>query len=275
MLPYQKGDTFEKDGKKYINGSAASRISLAAAELTGSGKDAWPILFAHLNDKRPSYAAREVIGPYDVGHQCYYILYYQVADPPQGYYKSKVRKGKDGKYHSRPGAYVEFKPDLITWLETRKHKSLNEMRLEVMKNILVKDNEIGYPDKAMEDEIQGILNKEINRLQEAVNQEKISGVKSYGPSKQIQKQMEVTIPKIRFEKMDFLFALDFIRKMVSNKYPYDRVKYFLMFDADKLSNTEFTHIGDNIKVRELMDIACKAADVTWEIGGGTIIFRKK
>ena len=237
MLPYKKGDTYKKDGKNYINGEAASRISLAAAELTGSGKDAWPILFAHINDRRPSYAAREVVGPYDVGHQCYYILYYQVAMPPRGYYKSKVRKGKDGKYHSRPGAYVHFKPDLTTWLKDRKHKSLNEMRLEIMRDILVKDNEIGYPDKVTQDEIQGILNKEISRLELVIEHESLSGVKSYEPSKEIQQKMEILIPKIRFEKKDFEFALYFIRRNISEKHPYDRLLYFFMFDLEKLSKT--------------------------------------
>ena len=77
--PFDKGFVESEEKFKRI------QFREAHLELTAAGREAWPALFDHLDDKRPSDAAKQVMGPYDIGHQCYYLLYYQVVNMPKGF----------------------------------------------------------------------------------------------------------------------------------------------------------------------------------------------
>lgn len=115
-------DTFVMEGRSYYTREGMERISRATEQLTSAGKAAWPQLFAHLRDKRASTPSAEVLGRYDVGMKCYYILRFQIMDMPRGYPYQKTL------------AYdqLSFRPGIDVWLTQRRDRSLDEIRYEVV-----------------------------------------------------------------------------------------------------------------------------------------------
>ena len=78
-LVLHKSDVTVEDEETYIESEADTRIAHARASLIKAGRDAWPILLEHLDDKRESTAVRAVSGPYTVSQQCYWILWEQLV----------------------------------------------------------------------------------------------------------------------------------------------------------------------------------------------------
>ena len=167
-----KSDVTVEGEKTYLKNDAIVRINGAGTSLFQAGRDAWPILLRHLDDKRESIASREVKGPYNVGHQCHWILSAQVVDLPKGYIKSKTREGKDGNWHTTPGMYYSFVPDLKGWFLKRGDRTINEMKIEVTKDILTMNDKIGYPTTEEETRIRGILLQQIKFFEEQEAKEK-------------------------------------------------------------------------------------------------------
>ena len=160
-----KSDVTVEDGTTFIKTEASVRINSAGSSLSHLGRDAWPVLLQHLDDERESVPAREVSGPYDVGHQCYCILSGQVVNLPKGYIKAKTREGKDGKGRMTPGLYYSFSPDLKNWLHERREWTLTRMQLEVITNVLKENDEIGYANNEDRDRIRGLLLEHIKLLE--------------------------------------------------------------------------------------------------------------
>jgi hypothetical protein len=115
-------DTFPMDGRSYLRGEALTRINEASSRLVAAGKDSWPQLFAHLQDKRPSTPSAEVTGPYYVGQKCCFLLRDQVMDFPKGYPYQKTLADHR----------ISFRPSIASWLTRRQERSLDEIRYEVL-----------------------------------------------------------------------------------------------------------------------------------------------
>ena len=126
------------EGKFYKEG-VIERIESAADKLHSLGKKSWPVLFRHLDDRRPSIPAAQVSGPYTVGQQCYHILRGQIVSYPKGYppYKGSHADDLDGL----------FKPNLKEWLEQRMDKPLEEIRIETVEYVLKREKADPKPDQ--------------------------------------------------------------------------------------------------------------------------------
>lgn len=161
-----KSDVTIEAGNSYLKDEARERIGNAETSLVEAGRDAWPVLLQHLDDKRESIPSMEVTGPDTVGRQCHSLLSAQVVDLPEGYVQSKMRKGKDGEWHETPGMYYSFSPDLKSWFLNRGDRTLNEMKLEVIKDVLRMNDEIGYPSIEEKNRIRGLLQQQIKLLED-------------------------------------------------------------------------------------------------------------
>jgi hypothetical protein len=126
QLVLTERDTSLMDGRSYLSREAATRINAAFGQLKNASKDAWPQLFAHLQDKRNSTPSADTNGPYDVGQKCYFILRSQILDMPAGYPYSKLLA------YNR----ISFRPRLDVWLTQRQSCSLDEIRCEVLRILI-------------------------------------------------------------------------------------------------------------------------------------------
>jgi len=70
----------------------------AFGKLIELGEKAFPLLVAHLDDKRESIPFRNHYLEHSVGDACYWNIYFQLTDLPRGYSTyGYSRKGRDGK----------------------------------------------------------------------------------------------------------------------------------------------------------------------------------
>lgn len=242
-------------------------IYQASLELRAAGKDAWPILFQHLNDQRPSDAFAAVMQPHDVSHAVYYTLLNQVNCMPPGYYRSKVRKISEGKSTSYSGRYLDIDQSKIKeWLEQRSHLSLNEIKLQSAMWTLKKENEAGYPDEKEKNRIQKVLKKEISRLEKLAKREK-AGLKEPKLTPELQDILNTKIiPKIFFKNEQFEEAIHFLQNILIQKG-----FYFINFGNSFTKNT-FSLKIDNHTVKEFLDEVCKQTGVTYKLGKRVILF---
>lgn len=247
--------------KEYSENFKRFQLNEAHLELVAAGKDAWPILFKHLDDKRPSEAARQVTGPHDVGHQCYYILHSQVVKLPKGFYTSRGIQ-----------VFNDFKPNIRDWLTQRQDKSLNEIRLETCKENLKIQKTSKYFLKSKDNRIK-LLEKEINRLETIIIKEKKEGITKEIKSRLIQEQLKRVRPRVTFEDRDFYFALDYVSRFPPYDNHRDKIKYIFLFDMSEIPKIKLNINKKNITTGEILSIACEAAGISWEIGHGTIILR--
>ncbi len=128
MLVLKKSDIFVKEGVQYQSAQSARRINAAIAHLISLGKQSWPTLFAHLDDKRPTMSSRETTGPHQVCHNCYDILRRQITSYPRGYPPSKLS----------PEYQLDdlFQPSIKDWLLQRRIKSLLEIQIETLRHVI-------------------------------------------------------------------------------------------------------------------------------------------
>lgn len=111
---------------------------------------AFPVLVAHLEDKRQSVNFRNHSMGNSVGHACFWNIYYQLQDRPENYSEyGDSRIGRDGEYHSKPywvGTPFGDAGGLKEWLEANKSLTYVEMQIKCLQWLLEKEKAIGACD---------------------------------------------------------------------------------------------------------------------------------
>jgi hypothetical protein len=139
----------------------------AFRKLTELGEAAFPVLVAHLDDKRPSIHFRNHYMGHSVGNACYWNIYFQLSDHPRDYSSyGYSRKGRDGKDHPKP--YWEGTPfggagGVKAWLEENRALSYREKQIKCLAWLLDREKAIGAPDA--ESYFENILPLEIRILE--------------------------------------------------------------------------------------------------------------
>jgi hypothetical protein len=135
-----------------------SRIYEAFKKLASYKAQAFEAMVAHLGDQRKSLTFRNHYLANSVGDACYWNIYFQLQDRPEGYSRyGYTRTGRDGKEHVQAHGdgmpfdefYKEGGPphnDLISWLEANKHLSYPQMQIKCLTWLLEKEKAIGAPD---------------------------------------------------------------------------------------------------------------------------------
>lgn len=126
------------------NATLAKRIYQVADKIESRGTKAFPLLIAHLDDRRQSVPMRNAL-PATVGDACFAILTRQLITLPAGYPQSIMRTGRDGGSHARPlaGRYWIHENQLAAWLNARKPWSIPNLRVEVTRWVLAEEQKIG------------------------------------------------------------------------------------------------------------------------------------
>jgi len=146
----------------------------AAKKLMSYGKQTFPYLLKHLDDKRQSVAFRRV-EPHNVADACFCIIRMQVFFLPEDYRGSFCRTGADGKMHDR--AYF-LKPALFTydtiesWLEERKEKSLEEMQVEALQWLIEQEKRIGFQNKKDKKDFLYTLERQLSKVKKIIKKAK-------------------------------------------------------------------------------------------------------
>jgi hypothetical protein len=111
---------------------------------------AFPFLIEHLGDKRQSIPFRNHYEGYSVGDACYWNIYFQLQDRPQGYSTyGYMRQGRDGKSHPKPyweGTPFDEAGGVAKWLEANKSLSYVEKQVKCLQWLLDKEKAIGASD---------------------------------------------------------------------------------------------------------------------------------
>lgn len=154
QLAITAADTYLQDGQQHVRLATYERIKLAMEQLHQAGEQAWPHWIAHLDDKRPSTLSAQVIGPPpDIGHKCYYAIRYQLIDLPKEFRRSKTSADNQ----------IDFGPSLCVWLENRKAWSLDQMRCDVLAQLIKIETEVNQNPQSA-----AVLQTHLNTIQRRV-----------------------------------------------------------------------------------------------------------
>ena len=122
----------------------------AFKELMQLKEEAFPVLVAHLDDKRPSVPFRNHIANSSVGYACYLVIYYQLQDRPEGYSRyGYQRLGRDGEQHVQPywdGSPFDQVGGVDRWLAANQDLNYVEKQIKCLQWLLDKEKAIGAPD---------------------------------------------------------------------------------------------------------------------------------
>jgi hypothetical protein len=126
------------------------RCQMAFTLLSNYKATAFPAMVSHLDDKRGSIHFRNHFKGSSVGDACYWNIYLQLQDRPEGYPKvGLMRLGRDGKEHEKPywaGITPFDELGAKNWLEANKHLSYPQMQIKCLTWLLEKEKAIGAPD---------------------------------------------------------------------------------------------------------------------------------
>jgi hypothetical protein len=134
------------------------RVYEAFEKLASYKAMAFEATVAHLGDQRKSLTFRNHYLANSVGDACYWNIYFQLQDRPEGYSRyGYQRQGRDGKSHVQP--YYKGTPfseyykeggaphnDLTGWLEANKDLSYPQMQVKCLTWLLDEEKAIGAPD---------------------------------------------------------------------------------------------------------------------------------
>ena len=134
---------------KELRGYSQTREN-AYKRLTEFKELAFPILAAHLDDKRPSLKIWNHIIVKTVGQVSYRVIHNQLMDTPDDYSEYGLQRiGRDGKLHEKPywndNCYDES-DDLGEWLLRNQGLSYIEMRVKCLNWLLAEEKKIGVID---------------------------------------------------------------------------------------------------------------------------------
>ncbi len=111
---------------------------------------AFPLLVAHLDDKRHSINFANHYEGNSVGDACYWIMHYQLRDHPDNYSAyGYSRLGRDGKDHPKPywsGTPFDDAGGLREWILANKELNYTEMQIKCLEWLLAGEKKIGAPD---------------------------------------------------------------------------------------------------------------------------------
>ncbi|WP_425397551.1 hypothetical protein [Aeoliella sp.] len=126
------------------------RCQKAFSKLMEYKQLAFPVLVEHLDDKRQSINFRNHHMGNSVGDACYWNLYYQLQDRPEGYSRyGYMRKGRDGENHVKPyweGTPFDEAGGIVKWLKASAKLNYTEKQIKCLKWLLEKEKKIGAAD---------------------------------------------------------------------------------------------------------------------------------
>jgi hypothetical protein len=144
---------------KEYDWKAQRKVDTARQKLTELGRDAFPILIEHRDDKEYCCPLGEGANPLlslSVGNACCLIISTQVDCSGGGY---KSRTGSDGKMHGCRTYFSQFFKDredtpgnaFGRWWKEHQRQSLREMQIEALRWAIAEERSIGFPDKKDEE----------------------------------------------------------------------------------------------------------------------------
>jgi hypothetical protein len=167
---------------KGYNVEAQEKVEKARKKLIALGKDAFPALIEHVQDKgysRPISTA--ILRGLSVGEVCFMIIEGQV-DLAGIRYKS--RDGSDGYHYVHRGYFSQYckkawytRDGLRKWWKDNKNRSLKEMQIEALKWAIARERRIGFPGKKDREHYLDPLLEELNRLTKKEPKKKKENVK--------------------------------------------------------------------------------------------------
>jgi hypothetical protein len=150
--PNPKNESGLREFPKEYDIKAQKAVDLARKELKEMGKDAFPMLIEHVQDKGYSRTILTSIQrSLSVGAVCFMLIEDQVDIGGMRY---KWREGVDGKTHLHRGYFSQYCGDawftqegLKKWWKENQNYSLKEMQIAALKWDIVREKEIGFPGK--------------------------------------------------------------------------------------------------------------------------------
>jgi hypothetical protein len=144
------GMTFETEYPHGYDHRAQEAVLGAKRQLIAMGKDAFPALLAHGDDKEYSLTqSYSVYYDHSVGEVCLQIIEQQVDLVGMNY---KARKGADGKWHGFSSYFSKYyvaggnqRSALKKWYDGHETKTLKEMQIEVLEWRIEHEKAIGFP----------------------------------------------------------------------------------------------------------------------------------
>ena len=238
------------------NDNGGFNYNSAFEELKARGKDAWPSLFDHLEDERPSeLTISDPTIDATVGHNCLAILYYQIVDIPWEYCLKASRFNRSNLEH-------KFKPSIKEWLLARSEQSLTEIKIGFISDLINEEKKFDYQDSAVKQKNLNMLKNHLKKLKSLIKEEKSGKVKSYGD------KLNLIVSKARISNRSLDFCLIWLKKKLDLNY------IFLDFKP-KETKEKITIHGNDISLKQLLDIICKENGIEYEIGANSFIFTKK
>jgi hypothetical protein len=127
-------------------------VDEARSQLKRIGKPAISMLLEHLQDERFSRTeSSSVEYNVSVGHVCGGIIK-SMASAGVGGYKSRL--GTDGRGHNCPNYFfanyrndANYGINLVKWWSDNRHKTVKQMRIDVLKWRIKQEEQIGFPDE--------------------------------------------------------------------------------------------------------------------------------
>lgn len=124
----------------------------AFSKLTEFADSAFPLLVAHLDDKRQSINFRNHCLDNSVGDACYWIMHNQLMDKPRDYSEYGYQRiGRDGQWHVKPywkGSPFTEAGGIAKWLDENKNLTYPEKRIKCLQWLLEREKAIGACDAA-------------------------------------------------------------------------------------------------------------------------------
>lgn len=122
----------------------------ARHQLKSVGKDAFPMLIQHLNDKAYSLSiSTSILRSFSVGDVCFSIIEDQVDLGGESY---KSRMGSDGELHPYRSYFSKYcdgmwytKEGIQRWWNDHQHSSLRNIQIEALRKAIDRERAIGFP----------------------------------------------------------------------------------------------------------------------------------
>jgi hypothetical protein len=149
---------------------AQDKVEEAHRKLIQLGKNSFPVLIEHLNDKAYSMSISTAIPrSLSVGDVCFMIIENQVD--PFASSRVKGRRGSDGKDHAFRGYFSKYcdvkwysREGLQKWWQEHKEQSLKDMQIEALRWDIEDERRIGFVSKEDEEESLRPLQEKLNQL---------------------------------------------------------------------------------------------------------------
>jgi hypothetical protein len=137
---------------------AQEKVEQARGKLIELGKDAFPVLIEHLNDKGYSRSIpTAILRSLSVGDVCFLIIEDQVDLFASR--RCKSRQGADGQLHVFHRYFSKYckrawytQAGMQAWWKEHKSQTLKEMQIEALRWDIEDERKIGFPSKEDEEE---------------------------------------------------------------------------------------------------------------------------